>query len=126
MIAPDLNCNGNTLAYRAGSGASSSSRGSGTATTVGRNGQPQLKDWTLAVDFCGWSRSRETALAVLGKHMRVSNEKECRPFQVEELLTELEEKGVRFISSIGGEDHDATPEGGDNGRRGPVNGWERV
>lgn len=116
-IAPDLNCNGNTLAYRAGSAASSSRRS--VTATVGKNGQPQLKDWTLAVDFCGWSRSRETALAVLGKHMRV-NEKEGRPFQVEELLRELEEGGVRFVSSVGGEGE------GDNGGRGPVRGWERV
>ncbi|KAK3987276.1 hypothetical protein QBC44DRAFT_295409 [Cladorrhinum sp. PSN332] len=135
-IAPDLNCNGNTLAYQ--SPLSSSHRSSSSAAGIVAKNQHnnQLKEWTLAADFCGWSRTREVAIQVLGKHMRVNshegggNEKKKRhgggsfgdaalkPFRVEDLLEELDRMGVRYESSLGGVREDEEKEVG--------KGWERM
>ncbi|KAK4222154.1 hypothetical protein QBC38DRAFT_99893 [Podospora fimiseda] len=118
-IAPDLEYHGNTRAYSSTQPHFTRSNGNSQRQQQQQQ-QQQLKEWILQIDFCGWSRTkeREIAIQVLGKHMRSSSEKKGqRPFRVEDLLGELEGRGVKFESWLGG---------GDEEEKDVARGWERV
>jgi len=91
LIAPDLRVSGNTLAWQ-----DSSFKG------LGQYEQP--KEWTLVLDLCGWSRTRDTAIDIVKAHTSCpkngKGKGKGKAFRVDDLLKELEECGVRFESSL--------------------------